>query len=256
LKRFQNRLFHKVLDIATTGSISDPHIKELEYALTHTPNRPFQQYMPIRKKRSMKKAGRRPVSVTGLSKQPPILEASLKMTHTFRFVATNTFAATPITMGGILAAAGGIATVANTTVTPFHTCARIRKVELFANAGGAESHLFIEWASAGLFAVDDEKIRSIVGVSNSNYVLSRPPKGSDAARPFNNATPATSLFLVTGPAAAVIDVTVDLWAANNFASISRGAATAILGTIYYMALDSVAAAGTHNFVPEGLPTTF
>lgn len=246
---------HKLLDVATTKSLRDPHVRELEYALTHTPNRPFQNFQPMPKRKSKKKAGP-PVAVIGLGKQPPILEASIKVRHVFRFQASNVFAATPITMGGILSAAGCVGTVANTSVVPFHTCARVEKVEMFANSAAAESHLFCEWASTGLFAIDEEKIRSIVGTANSNYLVSRPPKTSDAARAFNNATPGTNLFFVTGPAGTIIDVTVHLWTANNFASIVRGAATVAVGTIYYMALDSAAAAGTHNFVPEGLPTTF
>lgn len=208
-------------------------------------------------KKNKKAAGRVPtVNVVGIGKQPRELQATIKTTHTFRFVATGAFIATPVTMGGVLAASGCIGTVANTTVTPFHSCARVLKVEMYANAGAAESHVFCEWAASGLYATDDEKIRSIVGVSNSNYLTTRPPKGTDPSRAFNNATPATTLFFVTGPAATVLDVTVQIWAANNFASISRGAATVALGTVYYMALDSLAAAGTHNFVPEGLPTTF
>jgi hypothetical protein len=207
--------------------------------------------MPRRKKRS----DNRGQQVVGLGKQPPEINSTLVHTHIIRFVLTNAAAATPITGGGILGSAGTICTVANTTLVPFHTCAKIHKVEVYNNQGAAESHAFVDWAGGGMYNVDDEKIRSIVGTANSNYLVSRPPRMSDAARGFNNSAAGVTFFYVTAPAAAIVDLTVTLWSANNIASITRGIAAGTLGNIYYQALDSLTAAGTHNFVPEGLPTT-
>jgi hypothetical protein len=233
----------------------------LNWALSHSPNRAFQRYispsyspskiMPSRRKNRSK----RTTNVVGLGRQPPEINSTLVHTHVIRFSLAANAVATPITGGGILAAAGGICTVANTTVVPFHTCAKIHKVEIFNNQGAAESHAFIDWAGGGQFNVDDEKIRSIVGSANSNYLISRPPRMSDAGRGFNNSAAGVTFFFVTAPAAAIVDLTVTLWSANNIASISRGVAAGILGNIYYLALDSLTGAGTHNFVPEGLPTT-
>jgi hypothetical protein len=202
--------------------------------------------------------GARAVGVVQLQ-QPPVLQGTPTLSHTFRFVATAT-AVNAVTYAGIAAIGPCVCDVANNTLIPIASSVKIRKVEVWTPAAAAgEASANVVWLAnaANQFVPDGEKLRTTLGSATPGYLISRPPRKTFVADWFNpSGAPNTEFLSISCPASSIVDVTLSFRLSNELATTGRAVSTAALGSIYYMALDNAVGAGTHNLVPYGLPTTF
>jgi hypothetical protein len=191
--------------------------------------------------------------------QPPVLQGTPTLSHTFRFVATGT-GTNAITYGGIAAIGPCVGYIANSAVLPLASSVKVKKVEVWCPAAAAgEASANVVWLAnaANQFVPDGEKLRTVLGTATPGYVLSRPPRKSLASDWFNpSGMPNTEFLSISCPAGSIVDVTLSFRISNELAPTARPVSTGAIGNVYYLALDNAVAAGTHNLVPYGLPTTF
>jgi hypothetical protein len=176
--------------------------------------------------------------------------------HTFRFKNTNAAVNTPITVGSLMGICGGMCNVANTDFLPWATSVRLRRVQIWASAPAAGNTLCeVIWATNDNNNPDTETLQEAMGSALVTHVDVRPPARTTLIGDWWNVNAnAFNLFSITCPALSITDVTVDFTLPNNIIGANRGIAAGAVGNQAYLALDNAAAAGTHNFVPEGLPT--
>jgi len=254
-QRIRRALLHKALDAITTGSLADPHKRELQYALTHSPNRPFQDYraMPREKKKNVARKPPQMVSVA----QPRELAANSVVRSWYRFGAASAQVGTAITVGNLLGCQGSVVVTAILIQSVF-TSFRVKKVRMWAPAAAvANSLMECVWTSAGAQNKDDVKIGSTVGSANSSYFESKPPPKSFSEMWTDPGTPANTVFLLTCPVGTIVDVHLEGTLSNGFAQPTGVAfvntAGFPLGKLFYPPLDGP---GTHNLSTQGRPSTF
>ncbi len=162
--------------------------------------------------------------------------------------------ATAILPNGILGACGSIGTVANTTVASFCTAFKIHSITIYAANQGQT--VTLDWNGTG-GAFNPGLTYSITCTSSSQPVkmVCVPPKDCNAA--FWQGGSATTLFTVTMAASTGVPCYMDLDAEFVFADqlnlpIYNAVGTAVVGTVYYLALD---APTTARWTPVDRPTT-
>jgi hypothetical protein len=202
--------------------------------------------------KQMRKRNIRKHNTIASPQNPPSLKSNIVLNHTFRYRSNNVIA-TAITSNGFLGGAGGICTVANTTLVGFFYALRIRRIKVWtitATAGTAAT-CSVEWqgqANTPNMEVSDTSINTAVPA----MLNSVPPRNSLAA---NWATANTGqLCILTCPVGTIVDVSLQLvaWdgeANNSINTISAGT----LGQVYYLALDQPSS--TQRYVPISLSTT-
>jgi len=112
----------------------------------------------------------------------------------------------------------------------------------------------VEWASqsnANNLEVSDTS----VSVMRPAHIFTRPPAQSLASFWQSPGIADNQLFNIIAPTGSIIDVAVQLISQDddNGAAITRGVATGVLGTVYYLSLDN---ASGHVYPPVSLTTTF
>ncbi len=186
---------------------------------------------------------------------PPMFRSNLVFSHKFRFEASAAFNGL-ITSTSILGACGGIGTVTNTTIALWTTSVKVRSVELWAApaALGAGATVSINWFGANNSPNLEVSDTSLSTAFNA-HVISKPPPSSTASF-WQRAAVSTNMFTLVVPTGAVVDLEVDMVMADQDVALATAApATAVVGTVYYLALDFVSLA-THVLVPVSLATTF
>jgi len=185
----------------------------------------------------------------------PQLRSNIVLSHKYRFLSSSG-TTTNVTSFSLGCAAGGVCTVANTTLTSFIGSLRVNQIEMWSPpaAQGSASTCSVEWnntsdANNSALEISDTSVSTAVPA----HIRCGPPRGSLASFWFNpNANKA--LFALTAPPGTIIDVSVSLILydddyANPFVS---SIAAGVLGNTYYLSLDPNA---THRFTPVSLTTT-
>jgi hypothetical protein len=185
--------------------------------------------------------------------KPPAHVSNLKMTHTFRFVATGAENPT-ITSTNIIGALGCMTSVANNTVTPICESFRIKSLSAWAPppSQGASATVSVEWlgtSQSPAYEVSDTSN----SVTSPAFIHSKPPKESNAAFWQSPYLTSVSMFLPIFPAGTIIDLEVELIIKDEASdTFTITVATAVLNTMYYLALDGPS---SNNLVPQSLTTT-
>jgi len=186
----------------------------------------------------------------GIIAQPPELDASVTVHHTYRY-STAAGASESITVGNLLSTCGSMATlVAGTTKVSLASSILLHKIQIWspAAAAGAASPT-VAWNGAGGHSRDEEKIVTTVGTANASYYVSVPPKGSFAELWQDQTGAANVLFTLSAGVGSIIDVSVSFTLANNDAGFTVVNAVAdTSGVLYYPPLDGA----TNKFVSVGL----
>jgi len=189
------------------------------------------------------------------SNRPPQLSANIRLRHKFRFTASTAFNG-PINSDEILLAAGTMAsTIA--LVNSFIASFKIRSVEVWSPpaAQGSFATCSLDW-QGGLNSPNVEVSDTTVSVTSPAHFRTAPPARSLAGFWQQHAT-LTNMFTLNVPAGSIIDLDLDLIILDedaNESQATRVVATAVIGTVYYLSLDS--AGGGHTINPVSLTTTF
>jgi hypothetical protein len=201
------------------------------------------------------KKGRKTGKSLGDMDLPPTIECTpLVRKHTFRFVATSTNGAAGVSAADVIGTLGTVCHITNSSVRPFCSSFRIKKVSLWSDANNSsDQNCSVSWALAtGNQARDTESNRSLpAGVSVSGKVVSRPPRGTLAS--LWQAASSANLMFIGSNSGSVLDLDVEYTISNQIISAVQTVATGVLGQIYYLYLDG---STTHVWQPEGLPNTF
>jgi len=194
---------------------------------------------------------------SGKASLPPMLSATTRVRHVFRFRCNATISGVSITLGNILGSLGGICTVGNNTVTGWASSVRLMGFTAWLPAlVAAQSNCFFDWASnLGGYVPDLSKITTIPdGVSVTDALVFRPPKSSLASDWLNPSalSASTSVLGITCPTGTIIDMDAMFTLQNVYAGASFPIAAGTLATAYYLALDGTT---TNKIRPLGVPTT-
>jgi hypothetical protein len=185
----------------------------------------------------------------------PQIKSNIVLSHVYRFTSASG-AAFPVTASDIIFAAGAVGTVVNTTVSAIFASARVNRVQIWSppSAQGAFTTCALEWsgsANGNNLEVSDTS----VSVAVPAMINTQPPARSLASFWLTPAVVNLPVFTMTAPVGSIIDLHLSLILSDDeIAPQTVGVATAALGKVYYLALDNQA--GTHNFPPVSLTTTF
>jgi len=180
--------------------------------------------------------------------QPPKYRSNLVTTKRFRFTNGSnpgTYVITAAKLGALIS----IGTVLNTFVTQFFDTVRLISVELWAPSSSTfvPAQVSVEFTGSIAGVVGSQIAHSDMSIGSTRvaHVKASPHPLSQAAQwqPCDTAgLGSNTLFKIIIPNNAVIDVTVELTVpsdprtTNNFSTVT----TAVLGEIYYLALDNSA----------------
>jgi len=198
-------------------------------------------------------AGKR--SVSKGSVLPPQINATFSVRTRMMFTNAGNTALTSVTPNSLAGSLGGVVSVVNSTFIPWASTVRLKRVRIWppANTSAVPScELF--WAS-GLtpFVKDEVKIRALPeSVTDTGVCTFVPPKKA-LASDWVATTNTSNIFTMAAAAGAVVEVETMFTLSNALQSTPITIASGVLGTIYYLSLDSVA---THRYTPLGVPTTF
>jgi hypothetical protein len=183
---------------------------------------------------------------------PPQLKSNPQMRHKFRFGSGSSGAGTyNITNNDILLAAGGICTIANSTITAIFASFKVRSIEVWGYAGAAPATISVNWNGSPVFVSNAEVSDTSVSPAYPAHIIARPPKDTNAA--FHQTSSTNTLFVLTVVNDSIIDLELDLVMSDNQdVDTVTGVSTASLGTQYFLALDGAA---SNNLVPQSLNTT-
>lgn len=192
----------------------------------------------------------------GLRKsQPSQFASNVSFGHTYRFVSTN---ATPtgVTVGSLLAAAGNVCTVSNSTVTSFFGSVKVNRIAMWAPpaAQGSSATASVNWIGAANSS-NREVSDTTVSTAIPAHVNSRPPINSLASFWSNGSNAAATLFTLVAPPGTIIDVSMSLILQDDDAIdsiVDTAVATATFTNTYYLSLDPNA---THRYTPVSLTST-
>ncbi len=184
--------------------------------------------------------------------KPPEIASNVIVDHVYRFVSTSGNS-TSITQANLIGIAGGVCTVANTTLSLIGNTVSVKRVSIWSppSAQGQAVTCSVEWTSA--VAAGGRMIeRSDTSVSTAMpaQVHARPPKGSLAS--FWLGSGSDSVFVITAPAGSIIDVhAVHVLEDAAGANLTYAVAAATLGDLYWLPLDG----STDLYTPVSLRTT-
>jgi hypothetical protein len=183
---------------------------------------------------------------------PPQLKTNVQLTHTYRFMCNNngTYNITPDTL---LLAAGCVGSVTNTTVVGIFASCRINYLEMWAPPAsqGQLSTISCEWLGLTPNEPNIEVSDSSVSVAYPAYLRAKPPMRSLGC--FWQTTNGNDICQLTVPSGTLIDVSLSLVMFDqDLARPSSAVATAVVGEIYYLALDGPS---SNHLTPIAMATT-
>jgi len=182
---------------------------------------------------------------------PGQLKTNIMKRHKFRFLATSLFSGV-LTSSQILGTAGGVCTVANTSLALKNYSMKVDQIEIWTppSAQGSGATCSVEWIGSNN-SPNEEVSDTTVSVSKPAHLRSRPPARAIAGFWFVAATN-TSVMTIVAPAGSIIDLTLSLIEFDGETPVLRTVATGVLSQVYYLALDH----GTSDLlVPVSLQTT-
>ncbi len=210
----------------------------------------------ILKANASRRRGKRASRASSL---PPVLDAVIACTHTFRFSCTTGFGALQNITGGNLAGAiGGYCTTANSTVKTIASSIRVHRITIWPpQQSSPQNPPEIVWfGPITIMEKDESKERLLpAGITVSGALTETPPAKTLCADWFAVSSGASQpMFgLINIAAGAVIDVRLSWTVTNNLLGSGPAIATGVLGTYYYLYLDG---STSHQLQPVGKPTTF
>ncbi len=163
-----------------------------------------------KQRRANRKATRMAREAQMLSSQPPPRQLVVTISKVFRFVTTNALTGYNIEVQDILGLIG-VATSA-TGVTSLFTAGRIKYIEMWAPAAAAaQVNPDIIWLGAN-YPEPSRINNAVMGSATPSHIKSYPPKdgNADAGNWFVGASSTLQLVRLIVPAAAVVDISVDL----------------------------------------------
>jgi hypothetical protein len=240
-------LFPASYSISTSGSHPN-------FRIFHTFSPMQQSAYPTRKNNNKKSRNghRRPTNSSAFS--PPQFESNVKSHHRFRFVASAAESSFAITDTAVLGAMGSMGTATNSAVTVLFRSFKIKRLEMWSAppSQGSSATCSVEWFGFGN-SPSVEHSDTTLSVAKNAHISVKPPSQSLAS--FWQKSTSTNLFVLNFTAGTIIDIIVDLILNDDEAAAQTVAVTtAVVGTIYYLALDQ--ALGSHILVPVSLTTTF
>jgi hypothetical protein len=196
------------------------------------------------------------VALASAVKLPPVLEATPRLSHVYRFAASANSSLT-ITMANLLGAFGGVCTVANSKVQPWASSFRIRSLTIWPAYAASGNYTFVDWVSAGSsgYVPDTASMINIPdGITVTTALRFKPPRGSLAGHWLNPVTISSSavVFGCTVKIGSVLDLDVEYTLSNISEAGNITVTAGTLGLVYYLALDGPS---SNKLVPQGLPTT-
>jgi hypothetical protein len=195
-------------------------------------------------------------SVSG-NKNPPQIEASIKTSHRFRFVANGAGGSSAtITMYDIL----DLLCVAISATNAFRICdaVKIKLIEIWGanSAGNASNSVQLEWLPSNNYGTSETHNDTAIGLQNIAHISTRPPKGSLIEDWFFLAAAGTdvNLFNLNVPQGGVVDIVLQMVLMDSDAGqrVNIAPVGATTGKFYCRALDSATSGAT--LVPVGYDT--
>lgn len=189
---------------------------------------------------------------------PPAIEITPRVRQTYRFIVNGNQSLVGITYGDVLGVAGGICTVANSSLRLVATSARVYSIAIWPvinTAGSNANSTEISWVGANADQAPDFAYNEVLpaGTTIPSAVRTRPPAKSLASDWFNNAVTLTDvLFQLTCGQGSVLDLDLEITFPNTLLSSAVTIATGTLGVFYYLTLNH---SGTKNIFPSTLPNT-
>jgi len=187
---------------------------------------------------------------------PPTFDASIAFSHRFRFESSAALARVPVTDKDLL----DLLVMATSATLAYELCSavRLRSVKIWGPMASSLTPVTaaIEYNSINsVGAPSDVRSNTSMGAMKAAALSYSPPAQSLASFWQNGrdtASPVT-LFYLTGPANAVVDIGLDLRIQNGQEQTSAGGAVAgaTTGAVYCRALDSN---GSSLLVPVSYPT--
>jgi len=191
---------------------------------------------------------------TSQASRPPPLQLTHNVKNvTIRFGVTSSGSYT-ISNDGIYGALGTIGITLNTFVKAWASTYRLRKVTVFpSSSASSDTTCSLNWSS-GLttFAKDEVMNQSVPsGMTVPEKVVFVPPKKSLVSDWIFLAS-VLNMFSITVSAGSIVDLNIDYTLGNSLTGPFVSVTTAVVGTVYYLALDGPS---SNKIVPIGLPTT-
>jgi len=90
------------------------------------------------------------------------------------------------------------------------------------------------------------------GITTTDAMVFKPPAKSLASFWLGDVDSATQVFALSTSPGSIVDVSLSFRLCNVYSSASVAVATAVIGTVYYLALDGPS---SNTYVPVGIPTT-
>lgn len=185
---------------------------------------------------------------------PKQIRSNIELYHRYRFISSNG-AATGVSANSLLCAAGSFTKTLNTTVVSMFQAVKINRIEILTPPAtqGATATCSIEWFGLAN-SPNREYSDTTLSVTTPAKVSCPPPPQSVAN--FWQLNSGTTICTLTAPTGSIIDVWLKLVMYDDdnagFNQASSAVATAALGSVYYLSLDSN---GTHYYTPVSLTTT-
>jgi len=161
----------------------------------------------------------------------------------------------PVTVGTLLGAAGVIGTVTNSKVNTVFTSVRVRRIRIWPSPSSSGlQQSYVLWYGNSGNDPDYADVRPIPeGATSTGKLTFIPPERSLASFWNNTANASTAIFEINGGTNSVVYLDIELLQSAYFATLQQAVTTAVVGTMYYLALDGASS----NTMPPiaALPTT-
>jgi hypothetical protein len=186
---------------------------------------------------------------------PPQLDATPAFRHVYRFQNSSS---TPsaVTVLDLFGAAGTIGTVTNSTVTAWTSSLKLKKVVVWPSiiSSSAPVPTELTWGIGESGQVPDSAVIDSLpeGITSTKAMSFVPPQNSLASFWISEADSSAALFTITTSPGSIVDVHLSVRLSNVFPGSAVTVATAVVGTVYYLALDGPT---TNRYVAIGVPTT-
>ncbi len=180
---------------------------------------------------------------------PPMVPSVTKITRRYRFNCTGNLAVL-LSSSNLIGICGAVCTATNATLTYIAFAAQVHGVEIWAPAA---SNAVLVQTEIQWYTMNGGPAREVcqaaITPSRPSYTRSKPKYGEWASQRFSAGS--TAVVAISCPAGSLIDVHASHWLADLAgANTTQAATVAVLGQVYYPALDGA----TKTAVPVGLPT--
>ncbi len=187
----------------------------------------------------------------GSNISPPQRQSNVLVNHTYRFETAGS-ATQSITDRDLLAAAGCVCTVNNSTLTSIFQSVKLNSIEIWsATTPGDVTTISLLWGTDASVGNTTKEV-SDTSISNAfpAHIFSRPPQGSFASF-WQSGTTENTMFTIVCSIKCIVDVNMTcILNDGTSSSATVTVASAALGAVYYAPLDG----STDDFTPVGLTT--